>query len=105
MSKKSPTQLSLDYLNKQGMTCAIVEKWNAAAGVRQDCFGFADILAYGREKGVLNIMLVQTTTASNFLARKAKILTSPHYRGWTNAGGRVILHGWGGKDGLREEEL
>jgi hypothetical protein len=104
MSKKSPMTLSLDYLNKQGMTCAIVEHWNAHAGVRQDCFGFGDILAYGREKGVLNIMLVQTTTAANFLARKAKILASPHFKGWTGAGGRVVVHGWG-DSGLREEEL
>jgi len=81
MSKKSPTQLSLDYLNKLGMTCAIVEHWNAHAGVRQDCFGFGDILAYGREKGVLNILLVQTTTANNFLARRRRTFAGPTLRG------------------------
>ena len=100
MSKKSPTQLSLDYLNKSGYTCAIVEHWNAFAGIRQDVFGFADLLAYGRN----GIALIQTTSQNNFEARKKKVLASPHLAGWKKAGGFVLVHGWG-KDGLREEVL
>jgi hypothetical protein len=99
--KKSPMSLSLEYLNRLGWTCAIVEKWNAYAGVRQDCFGFADILAYKKSHG---IMLVQTTSESNFAARWQKVATNPHAAGWKQSGGRIRIHGWG-KNGLREEEL
>jgi hypothetical protein len=101
VGKKSPTQLSLDYLNKLGYTCQIVEHWNSFARVRQDCFGFGDILAYHRNG---TIALIQTSTASNFSARKKKILDSWHYLGWKAAGGIILLLCWGPK-GLREEEL
>jgi hypothetical protein len=93
--------LSLDYLNKLGWTCQIVEKWIPGANVRQDAFGFGDILAYHMTSG---ICLVQTTTWGNFNARKAKIDVSPHKPLWKCAGGRILLHGWGDK-GLKEEEL
>lgn len=99
MSNKSPMELSLDYLRKRGWTCQIVEKWNAHAKIRQDCFGFGDVLCYR-----FGVALVQTTSTSNFSARRAKILESPHFAGWKRSGGRIFLHGWGDK-GLREEEL
>lgn len=101
MAKASPMQLSLAYLNKLGYTCQIVEHWNAFARKRFDCFGFGDILAFHRQKG---IALIQTTSWSNFSVRKVKILTSPHYEGWKLADGKILVHGWGPK-GLREEEL
>ena len=101
MGKKSPMQLSLDYLAKQGYSCTIVEHWNSFARKRFDAFGIADILAY---KSGCGTVLVQTTSWNNFSARKNKILESPHHKGWTRAGGRILLHAWGCK-GLREEEL
>lgn len=118
MSKKSPMQLSLDYLNKCGFTCQIVERRLPIPGkhVTQDCFGFGDILAYMPEErfdgmnpnpAFINpgrIALVQTTSWTNFTTRKHKILRGPHFEGWKRAGGRIFLHGWGDK-GLREEEL
>lgn len=100
MTKKSPTQLSLDYLNKAGWVCAIVEKWNSFAKIRQDCFGFADILAYHPTQG---IALIQTTTDTHFSHRRKKIILSPHPQGWCRANGRIFLHAWG-DNGLREEE-
>lgn len=102
MSKKSPMSLSLEYLNLCGWTCQIVEKWNPHARIRQDCFGFGDILAYHRRKGM--VALIQTTSASNFTARRKKIMVSPHRDGWKASFGKIILHGWGPK-GLREEML
>lgn len=101
MKKQSPMQLSLDFLNKCGYVCQIVEKWNSFAGIRQDCFGFGDILAYHSLHG---IALVQTTTAKNMNARQKKILASPHYMGWKRAGGKIILHGWG-KNGCEGGQL
>ena len=100
---RSPTQLSLDYLNKGGWTCHIVEKRLPIPGkhITQDCFGIADLLGYHPVKGVA---LVQTTSWGNFTTRRAKVSASPHLDGWKRAGGLFLLHGWGDK-GLREEEL
>lgn len=101
MSKKSPMSLSLDYLNKKGWTCARVEHWNSFAKIRQDCFGFADILGY---HPILGIALVQTTDHTSFSKRKNKITSGFHAKYWLKAGGRILIHGWG-PNGLREEEL
>jgi hypothetical protein len=93
----TPTQRSLKLLRAEGFTVAIVEKWNPYARVRQDLFGFADIIAVhpGRRK----ILLVQTTTASNKAARKKKAEGLAAMRAWTEAGGEVELHGWKKKAG------
>lgn len=100
---RSPSALSLDYLNKAGWTCWVVEKRLPIPGkhVTQDCFNFADILAY-HVNGA--IALVQTTSSSNHAARRAKILSNPYFAGWKKAYGTVFLHSWG-KNGLREESL
>lgn len=100
VKKKSPMELSLDYLRKGGWTCQIVEHWNAFAKVRQDCFGFGDILAF--RTGY--IILVQTTSWDHVSHRRVKIQASPHYEGWKKAGGHIAIHGWGDK-GLKEERL
>lgn len=104
VNRKSPTQLSLDFLHKLGYVCQIVEKRLPIPGrfVTQDCFGIADILAY--HAGLQKIVLLQTTSWANFATRKAKIQRSPHREAWKRAGGHIWLHGWGEK-GLREEEL
>lgn len=103
MAKRSPTWLSLDFLNKCGWVCQIVEKRLPIPGkfVTQDCFGIADILAYHPRHG---IALIQTTTAHNMEARRKKILASPHFQRWKDAGGHFILHGWG-KKGCEGGEL
>lgn len=41
----SPTQRTLKYWRDQGYTCAIVERWNPHARIRQDLYGFIDVLA------------------------------------------------------------
>jgi hypothetical protein len=104
--KRSPTALSMDYMNKQGWVCHVVEKRLPIPGkhITQDCYGIADILAYNPAYGRFGIVLIQTTSWGNFLARKAKVKASPHLDGWNRAGGLFLLHGWGPK-GLREETL
>ena len=70
----SPTQLSIKYLKDQGYTVAIVEHWNAFARIRQDLFGFIDIIALkGNET-----LAVQTTTATNMSARVKKKIGRAH---------------------------
>ena len=74
----------------------VVEHWNPHARIRQDLFGFIDILAVGPE-GVLG---VQTTSRGNMSARRAKILAHDNLQAVWDAGIRIDLHGWdqpGGK--------
>ena len=68
----SPTQLSIKKLKEEGYLVAITEKWNHFCKIRQDMWGFCDILAI-RENEVL---AVQTTSASNMSARANKIADS-----------------------------
>lgn len=117
----SPTQRSLAHLRKNGWTVCVVEKWNQFAHVRQDAFGFGDLLAmFFATVGdgslcVRRIALVQATSdnGGNMAKRRAKILSLTTYQEWRNAGGVVLLHAWGKKGArgkrkrwtLREEIL
>jgi hypothetical protein len=82
----TPTQRALADLKRLGFQAAILEKWNAYARVRQDVWGFADLLACREGCG---IMLVQVTSGANHAARRAKILAEPRVRPWLESGGRV----------------
>ena len=91
----SPTQRSLAYLRKQGFTCAITEHWNMFAHIRQDLFGFIDIVCLrGGDSGILAI---QTTSTSNTSARVKKILDNPIHSLWLGSGNRISVHGWSKK--------
>jgi hypothetical protein len=86
----SPTQLSLKLLRDQGYTVAIVEHWNSFARIRQDLFGFIDILALkGKE-----VLAIQTTTATNMSARITKIGNSEYVGVVREAGWTIHVHGW-----------
>ena len=108
MSKTSPTQRSLALLRKTGYTVAVVERWNPHAMIRQDLFGFADLLAIAPQ-----MIAVQTTSGPNVSARIAKIRDNPNAALWLAAGHRIIVHGWskrgprGGRKTwhCREEEI
>jgi len=88
----SPTQRSLKFLRSAGWTAAVVERWNPYAKIRQDVFGFADLIAFRGPQTVL----VQCTTASNMAARRAKIASIPAAADWRNpeVNRYVLLHGW-----------
>ena len=68
----TPTQRSLKYLREQGYTVAIVERWNAFAKIRQDLFGFIDLLAIKPGE----TLAVQTTASG--VDRKSTRLNSSH---------------------------
>ena len=110
----SPTARTLAYLRKQGYLAAVVEKWVPGANIRQDLFGFADILAVypgkvwqpssgsGSSTVVKSkeFLLVQTTTAGNFSSRMKKAKGRPELGIWLQAGGKFEVHGWSkGPDG------
>lgn len=74
----SPTQLTLQRLRKDGWTAAVVEKWNPHAKIRQDLFGFIDVLAI--HKGFT--LGVQATTAKHHTERVKKAAASPLLAKW-----------------------
>jgi len=86
----SPTQLSLKKLREEGYLVAITERWNAFAKIRQDMFGFIDLLAIKDGE----ILAVQTTTASNMSARASKIADSEHVGMVRKSGMKIHIHGW-----------
>lgn len=103
----SPTQRSLKKLREEFPFVAVVEKWNPHARVRQDLFGFADIIAMDGKYTVL----VQTTSASNMAARRKKILENHAAFLWVNEDRcrKILLHGWKKNKSkrweLKEEEV
>jgi hypothetical protein len=89
MASQTPTQRTRDWLKRRGITSQIVERWNAFAKVRQDLFGFCDIVALGGR-----IVAIQVTSGSNVAARIEKIYDTPAARDWLKAGGQIEVHGW-----------
>jgi hypothetical protein len=100
VGKNSPTKLSLEKMRKDGYVCQVVEKWNPFARVRQDLFGFIDILCIHDEKGI--IVGVQSTTTGHANERVVKIRNEPRALIWLRARGKIVVHGWK-KGGKRSE--
>ena len=109
----SPTKLTLRHLRDvEGWPLVeVVERWNAHARIRQDLFGFIDVLAVGappaltREFADLGIyalgetLAVQTTTAGEVSRRIHKIEDHPNLGHVREAGWRIVVHGWAKKNG------
>lgn len=101
----SPTQRSLAYLREQGYTAAVVERWNPHARIRQDLFGFVDLVAI-RDGETL---AVQACSGSDVSKRVAKIAASEAAPKVRSAGWRIEVHGWrknaSGRYVLRVEDV
>ncbi len=87
----TPTQRSLKLLRDAGYRCAIVERWNQYARIRQDLWGFCDLLCYHPTTG--QIMFIQTTSGANVAARLAKLRANEHAVSLARHY-RVEVHGW-----------
>ncbi|MFD2175670.1 hypothetical protein [Rhodobacter lacus] len=87
----TPTQRSIKLLKEDGWEVAIVEKWNPHIRIRQDLFGFADLLAI---KPGVTPLLVQTTSGSGTAARRTKILAEPRAETALQSGFEIVVHGW-----------
>jgi len=87
----SPTQRSKAKLQKDGYLVAITERWNSFTRIRQDLFGFIDLIALrGNET-----LAVQTTSGANVSARIDKIKSLQAARVWLESPNRkIIVHGW-----------
>lgn len=100
MAKTSPTQRTLAEMRKRGYICEVVERWNQFAKIRQDLFGFIDVLCLGDNE----VIGVQATSAGNVAARVRKIADHDNVGAVRKAGVRILVHGWNGPK-LREVVL
>lgn len=91
----SPTQLTLRKLREDGYQAQVVEVWNSHARIRQDLFGFIDVIAV---KGT-ETLAVQATSAPNVSSRVTKIGDSPLVGPVRDAGWRIVVWGWKKKSG------
>ncbi len=87
----SPTQRSLKELRRLGWCAAVTERWNSFAKLRQDLWGFVDVLAMKPGEG---FMAIQATTTGNQSKRIKKILEEPRALLFLQARGRLFVHGW-----------
>lgn len=100
----SPTALSKRHLEADGWLVAVVERWNPHARIRQDLFGFIDLVAVRAGE----TLAVQATSTSNVSTRVTKIAESPNVGIVREAGWAIHVHGWSKKQGrwvLREVDV
>jgi hypothetical protein len=101
---KSPTARSLEHMRAAGYLCGVVEKWNMHAKIRQDLYGFIDVLCVKGE----DIVGVQATSGDHLAERATKITEHENWPLVCQAI-RVVVHGWrknaAGRWVLREVEL
>lgn len=91
--KKGTLARSLELLRRAGYICAIVEKTIPYKFIKQDLFGFIDIVALkAGERGVLG---VQSTTDGNRCKHRITLEKLPALKLWLSCGNRLTLHVWG----------
>jgi hypothetical protein len=103
----SPTKLTLRHLrDTEGwLLVEVVERWNPHAQIRQDLFGFVDVIAVRPGE----TLAVQTTTAANVSTRIRKIADHPNLPALREAEWTIRVHGWAKKSGrwvlTRDEDV
>lgn len=91
MTTTPATKLTLKHLRDQGYDpVVVVEHWNSFARIREDLFGFVDVLALKGDE----TLAVQTTSLANVSTRIKKIADSPHVAAVREAGWTIRVHGW-----------
>lgn len=91
----SPSARSLQHLRKLGYIAQVVERFNPFAHVRQDLFGFIDIVAV--KEGEPGVLGVQATSADHISHRKKKAEAIDALKVWLAAGNKFVVHGWSKK--------
>lgn len=86
----TPTQRTLRRLRDQGYTAAVVERWNPHAKIRQDLFGFIDVLAVGP----CGTLAVQACNYGDVARRIEKITNHENVGAVREAGWSIEVHGW-----------
>jgi hypothetical protein len=90
----TPTQRALAFYKELGFVCAVVEKWNPHAKIRQDLYGCIDILCCRRGVGIIG---VQACAGASHAARRTKACAEPKLAEWLAAGGRFEVASWSKK--------
>lgn len=85
----TPTERSLKLLRDRGYLVGITEHWNPHARIRQDLFGFIDMIAIGHG----TVIGVQTTTGDHVAEHIKKIRAHPNFPRVLE-GMAVTVHGW-----------
>lgn len=95
-SKTSPTQRTLKHMREQGYLCQVVERWNPHARVKQDLYGFIDVLCVKGE----DIVGVQACSSGGSSGRgsdmSARITKITEHANWplVCSAIRVVVQGW-----------
>jgi hypothetical protein len=87
MAKVTATQRSLHYFRQQGYVCAVVERWNMYAKIRQDLFGFCDFIAYNEKL----VLFVQSTVMSGKQEHMRKMLANKHAAAIAKGPARAVV--------------
>jgi hypothetical protein len=93
MAKTTPTQRTLKWCREQGGFVGIVEHWNAFCRIRQDLFGFVDLVWVSKN----DVQFLQVTSDSNVSARVQKIRENKvaQFIRLTHPSVKIRVHGWG----------
>ncbi len=87
---QSPTALSLNQLRKDGWQCQVVEKTLPKTFIKQDLFGFIDILAV-RDGVTMGVQATDYTSVSKRVNKIALLDTVDAVR---KAGWKLVVWGW-----------
>jgi len=90
MTKKTLTQQSKEYLERQGYTVDIVERQIPHSFIKKDLFGMFDLIAL---KGSITYG-IQVTSKSNMSKRVKKISGEPRVNQVRDANWTILVHGW-----------
>lgn len=99
--KKRPTQRTLEMLREEGTTAQVVERWqmipgHPGGGVRQDLFGFIDVIAI---QGDVTLG-IQCCADSGHSAHVSKCKAEPRCAEWLKGRDRKVeIHSWGLRGG------
>lgn len=88
---------SMKMLREQGYMAQVVEKWLPIPGkkIRQDLFGFIDILAVHVTTGEVLAIQVTSRSGGNVSARVKKIQDSDKVAPLLLARWKILIYAWG----------
>lgn len=98
----TPTARTLVELRCLGYTAAVVEHWKPWAKVRQDLYGFIDVLVV--KAGGSGVFAIQCTTEDHASNHLHKAEESPNLRVWLVCGNRFEVWGWAKRGARRERK-
>ena len=88
----SPTSRTMQRLRAAGYLAAITERWNPHASIRQDLFGFIDLVAIRSDKP--GVLAIQCCALCDVSKRRHKIASIAASSEWLAAGNRIEIWGW-----------